>query len=69
MKSQIEELQEKIRNPEEKVKIFGVENFSKNPVLIIFYTGFQNYDMFCTVFCVVEPTATDMIRWSQVTKK
>lgn len=66
MKSQIEELQEKIKNLEEKVEKFGVEKFSKNPVLINFYTGFQNYDMFCTVFHVVEPTATNMIRWSQV---
>lgn len=66
MKSQIEELQEKIKNLEEKVEKFGVKKFSKNPVMINFYTGFQNYDMFCTVFCVVEPTATDMIRWSQV---
>lgn len=66
MKSQIEELQEKIKNLEEKVEKFGVEKFSKNPVLINFYTSFQNYDMFCTVFSVVEPTATNMIRWSQV---
>lgn len=45
------------------METFGVEKFSNNPVLINFYTGFQNYDMFCTVFRVVEPTATNMIRW------
>lgn len=34
-------------------------------VLIDFYAGFQNCDMFWTVFRDVEPTATNMIRWSQ----
>lgn len=64
MTSHIEKLQERIKHLEEKVEKFGIERFSKNPDLINFYTGFQNYDMFCIVFSVVEPTATNMIRWS-----
>lgn len=57
MKSHIEELQEKIKNLEEKVEKFGVEKFSKNPVLINFYTGFQNYVLY-SFSCCIEPTDT-----------
>ena len=45
---------------------FGIEKFSRNADLVHFYTGFSSYDIFCSVFNVVEPTASNMIRWSQV---
>ncbi|XP_062619905.1 uncharacterized protein LOC134281457 [Saccostrea cucullata] len=66
MRHEIEDLQERVKHLEEKVEKFGAKRFCKDPILIFFYTGFQNYELFCTVFSVVEPTASNMIRWSQI---
>ncbi|XP_062598414.1 uncharacterized protein LOC134259831 [Saccostrea cucullata] len=66
MKIHISELEERVQHLEKKVEKFGIERFSKDPNLINFYTGFSTYDIFCAVYNVVEPTASNMIRWSQV---
>ncbi|XP_069137812.1 uncharacterized protein [Argopecten irradians] len=66
MKIHIERLQQKVTELTSKVEKFGIQKFSANPDLINFYTGFTSYEIFCTVYNVIEPTASNMIRWTQI---
>lgn len=56
-----QKLQQEIRSLK-----FGIERFSGDPDLIKFYTGFADYKTFIAVFASLEPSATLMIRWSQI---
>lgn len=47
-------------------KKFGLERFSTDPALIMFYTGFTDYETFKAVFLSLEPNAATMVRWMQM---
>ena len=47
-------------------KLFFLQRFATDPNLINFYTGFKNYNTLCSVFNALQPTAENMIRWSQM---
>ncbi|CAG2207149.1 unnamed protein product [Mytilus edulis] len=45
---------------------FCLNRFSTDNSLINFYTGFINYETLKSVFTALQPTATTMVRWSQM---
>ncbi|XP_046562721.1 uncharacterized protein LOC124271611 [Haliotis rubra] len=47
-------------------KLFFLERFSNDPQNINFYTGFKDYATLKSVFVALQPTATTMIRWTQM---
>ncbi|XP_048743288.2 uncharacterized protein LOC125656743 [Ostrea edulis] len=49
-----------------KAEKFGVQRFSLDAKLINFYTGFTNYKTFVSIFTALQPTATTMVRWTQM---
>jgi hypothetical protein len=57
LQGQIEEL---------KAERFCVERFSSDSKFINFYTGFADYKTFVSIFTALQPTATTMVRWSQM---
>ena len=61
---EIEKLQHEVQQL--KGKTFFLERFSSDPQTIAFYTGFKNYETLKCVFLALQPTATTMIRWTQM---
>ncbi|CAC5406283.1 unnamed protein product [Mytilus coruscus] len=45
---------------------FCLNRFSTDNTMINFYTGFVNYETLRSVFTALQPTATTMVRWSQM---
>ena len=60
----IEELENQLER--EKQSRFFLERFSNDNSSIIFFTGFKDYATLMAVFSALQPTATTMVRWSQV---
>ncbi|KAK6181959.1 hypothetical protein SNE40_009734 [Patella caerulea] len=48
---------------------FGIQRFCMNDDMVLFYTGFRDYNNFLSVFNALQPTAVNMIRWSQVQRQ
>lgn len=46
-------------------KQFLISNFQGDDKQISFYTGFPDYDTFKAVFMALQPTAENMVGWSQ----
>ncbi len=49
-----------------KARTFFLERFSSDQQSIMFYTGFKNYNTLVAIFNALRPTATSMVRWSQM---
>lgn len=47
---------------------FTANRFTADPAKLVFYTGFPDYETFIACFDALKPTATNMIRWSQVVR-
>ncbi|XP_078585178.1 uncharacterized protein LOC144867211 [Branchiostoma floridae x Branchiostoma japonicum] len=62
--AEIARLQEKVRQLEQEK--FFLDRFSSDPQAISFYTGFNNYQTLVSVFTSLEPSANNMIRWTQM---
>lgn len=62
LESMIKERDENIERLQQKlvIKRFGVERFSKDYSIIMFYTGFMTFSVFSTIFVFIKPTATSM---------
>ncbi|XP_035259887.1 uncharacterized protein LOC118231967 isoform X1 [Anguilla anguilla] len=45
---------------------FHLQRFQCEPKLIMFYTGFKDYDTLKAVFLALKPTSESMVRWSQM---
>lgn len=58
----IKERDENIERLQQRLAIerFGVERFSKDDSMIMFYTGFMTFSVFTTVFEFIKPAATSM---------
>ncbi|XP_061170304.1 uncharacterized protein LOC133179609 [Saccostrea echinata] len=48
---------------------FGLERFHNDNNMINFYTGFKDYQTLKAVFSALKPTATTMIRWTQMQRQ
>ncbi|XP_063077454.1 uncharacterized protein LOC134467525 [Engraulis encrasicolus] len=48
-----------------KDKVFSVSRFQCDDGQMSFYTGFPDYDTFKAVYMTLQPTATNMVGWSQ----
>ncbi|CAL8361634.1 unnamed protein product [Arctogadus glacialis] len=46
-------------------QLFGVSNFQSDDKRISFYAGFPDYATFKAVFMALQPTAENMVGWSQ----
>lgn len=62
LESMIKERDENIERLQQRLAIerFGVERFSKDDSMIMFYTGFMTFSVFTTVFEFIKPAATSM---------
>lgn len=72
--AQLESAQTEVRRLEEENAAlrearFGLERFNKDPNMINFYTGFKNYETLKAVYSALTPTASTMIRWTQVQRQ
>ncbi|XP_076835700.1 uncharacterized protein LOC143481554 [Brachyhypopomus gauderio] len=63
-KREITHLEEENRNL--KREWFYLQRFQCEPKLIMFYTGFEDYDTLKAVFLALQPTAESVVRWSQM---
>jgi hypothetical protein len=64
---EIERLNQKVADLNSK--LFLLERFSSDASLINFYSGFKDYDTLKGVFIALQPTAQNMIRWTQVQRR
>lgn len=48
---------------------FGLQKISQDPELIRFYTGFKSYTVFHAVYLALEPTAQNMVTWTQIQRR
>ncbi|XP_078695730.1 uncharacterized protein LOC144924475 [Branchiostoma floridae x Branchiostoma belcheri] len=55
-----------LQNNQLKCLTFNAQRFSSDPDTLRFYTGFQSYSLFFSMYKALEPTATRMITWAQM---
>ena len=70
LQDQLEEARKTITDQEILIaelqqQLFGVSNFQSDDKQISFYTGFPDYATFKAVFMALQPTAENMVGWSQ----
>ena len=61
--SEIDRLKEEVLSLRKEQSLFT--RLSKDPALVKFYTGFENYEILINVFHIIEPTAARMTSYSQ----
>ncbi|XP_038077625.1 uncharacterized protein LOC119745381 isoform X2 [Patiria miniata] len=50
----------------QQIERFGIGSISADPQLVMFYTGFTDYQTFQAVYMSIEPTCEKMIGWGKV---
>lgn len=71
--SKLESAQAELKRLEEENAVlrgekFGLEWFHNDDMINI-YTGFKDYHTLKAAFCALQPTATTMIRWTQMQRQ